>query len=256
MRMMDRCMRRLPLILLFAMLLQGCGKEPVEAPASPPAPAEEITTLLLPILIGEQPLTIADRAWTSMTIMDWPDPEVLWVGAGEKPVAVRPGASRPPEFRRNELGGALLLLPLRAASRLRVDHFLRDPKSGATVAIPTPRAYEVEKGETEITWTPGRGSGTILRIYDLLSTPDVRVSVSVGRGGSSRLVGEYPLVQSDPSTPYLAEIPLSNLDGEEPVTATLTPSVPSARLWALLFESDPASGDIRVLWSPFAGSLD
>ena len=253
---MDRCMRRLPLIFLLAMLLQGCENEPAEAPTQATAPPEEITTLLLPILIGEQPLRIADRAWTTMTIMDWPYPEVLWVGVGEKPVAVKPGASRPPEFRRNELGGTLLLLPLPAASRLRVDHFLRDSQSGATVPIPTPRAYEVEEGATEITWTPAPGAGTIFRIYDLLSTPDVRVSVSVGRGESSRLVGEYPLVQSDPSTPRLAEIPLSDLDGNGPVTVTLTPSVPSARLWALLFESDPASGNIRVQWSPFAGASD
>ena len=251
---MDRCMRRLPLILLLAMLLQGCEKEPVAPPIQASAPPDEITTLLLPILIGEEPVTIAERAWTTMTIMDWPDPEVLWVGVGEKPVAVKPGASRPLEFRRNELGGTLLLLPLRAASRLRVDHFLRDPESGSTVAIPTPRAYEVEEGGTEITWTPGAGAGTILRIYDLLSTPDVRVSVSIGRGESSTVIGEYPLIQSDPSTPHLAEIPLTELDGEEPVTVTLTPSVPSARLWALLFESDPLSGDIRVQWSPFAGT--
>ena len=251
---MDRCMRRLAPILLLSIVLQGCGKEPVAPPPQPPAPPDEITTLLLPILIGEEPVTIAERAWTTMTIMDWPDPEVLWVGVGEKPVAVKPGASRPPEFRRTELGGTLLLLPLRAASRLRVDHFLRDPESGATVPLPTPRAYEVEEGGTEITWTPGAGNGTILRIYDLLSTPNVSVSVSVGRGASSRLVGEYPLVQSDPSTPHLAEIPLTELDGEEPVTVTLTPSVASARLWALIFEADPFSGDIRVQWSPFAGS--
>lgn len=248
-------MRRLPLILLLAIALHGCEKQPAETPAQAPAPpSEEITTLLLPILIGEQPLTIAERAWTTMTIMDWPDPEVLWIGVGGQPVAVKPGASRPPEFRRNDLGGTLLLLPLRAASRLRVDHFLRDPESGASVSLPTPRAYEVEEGETEITWTPGAGAGTILRIYDLISTPNVRVSVSVGRGESSTLVGEYPLVQSDPSTPHLAEIPLTELDGEEPVTVTLTPSVASARLWALLFEADPLSGDIRVKWSPFAGS--
>jgi hypothetical protein len=252
--MMDRCMRRLPLILLLTILLKGCSKEPVEPPAQASAPPEEITTLLLPILIGDQPVTIGERAWTTMTIMDWPEPEVLWVGIGGKPVAVKPGASRPPAFRRNELGGTFLMLPLRAASRLRVDHFLRDPESGATVPLPTPRAYEVEEGETEITWTPGAGAGAILRIYDLLSTPDVRVSVSVGRSEISTLVGEYPLVQSDSSTPHLAEIPLTDLDGEEPLTVTLTPSVASARLWALIFESDPLSGDIRVMWSPFAGS--
>jgi hypothetical protein len=254
MRMMDRCMRRLLSILLLAIALMGCAKERAGAPVQTLAPSQEITTLLLPILIGEQPLTIAERPWTTMTIMNWPDPEVLWVGVGGEPVAIKPGASRPPVFRRNHLGGALLMMPLRAASRLRVDHFLRDPDSGATIPLPTPRAYEVEEGETELTWTPGRGAGTILRVYDLLSTPDVRVSVSVRRGQSSTLVGEYPLVQSDPSTPHLAEIPLTELNGEEPVTVTLTPSVASARLWVLLFEAAPLSGDIRVLWSPFAGS--
>jgi hypothetical protein len=244
-------MRRLTLILLLAIVLPACGKAPDEPPPPTPTP---LTTLLLPILIGEQPLKIAQREWTTMTIMDWPEPEVLWVGIGGEPVALKPGASRPPVFRRNDLSGTLMVLPLRAASRLRVDHILRDPESGATVPLPTPRAYEVAEGEAEITWTPGSSDGTILRIYDLLSTPDIRVSISVSRGESRTLVGEYPLVQSDPSTPHLAEIPFSKLEGEEPVTVTLTPSVASARLWALLFEADPRSGDIRVQWSPFAGS--
>jgi hypothetical protein len=244
-------MRRLPLILLLAIVLQACGKEPVEPP--PPAPPEEITTLLLPILIGEQPLTISQREWTTMTILDWPEPEVLWVGIGGRPIAVKPGASRPPEFRRNDLNGTLLLLPLHAASRLRVDHFLRDQESGATVQLPTPHASEVEEGETEITFEPGGGDEMILRIYDLLPTPDGRVSVWLGRGDARTLVGEYPLVQSGPSAPPIAEIPLTQQIGDGPVTLTLMPSVASARLWALLIEVDPLSGGIRVQSSPSAG---
>ncbi|MFN2239334.1 MAG: hypothetical protein ABR524_08075 [Thermoanaerobaculia bacterium] len=251
-------MRRLPLILLLAMVLSGCGKEPVEPPPPPtapaPAPPEEITTLLLPILIGEEPVTIAQRAWTTMTIMEWPEPEVLWVGIGGRPIAVKPGASRPPEFRRNDFTGTLLLLPLDAASRLRIDHFLRDQESGATVRLPTPSASEVEEGEAEITLTTGGGAETILRIYDLLPTPDGRVSVSLGRGEHRTLLGEYPLVQAAPGAPHLAEIPLPKQAGDGPVTLTLTPSAASSRLWVLLIELDHLSGDIQVQSSSFATS--
>lgn len=245
-------MRRLILSLLLAIALPACREAAVEPPV--PTPPEEITTLLLPVLFGDEPVKIAERSWSTITIMEWPHPEVLWVGIGGNPVAVRPGSSRPPEFRRNNLSGALMLLPSPAARELRVDHFLRDEESGTTVELPTPRAYEVGDGATKVTWTSGEGAGTILRIYDLVSSPGMRVAITLVQSGGKTMIGEYELAQSDSSAPHVAEVPLVDLPANEPVTLELTPSVASARLWALIFEADQQTGDIRVHSSPFSGS--
>ncbi|HVR44263.1 MAG TPA: hypothetical protein VMS56_12555 [Thermoanaerobaculia bacterium] len=226
------------LFLASSLLTASCREEGVRE--------EELTTILLPVLLGSEPLEAGGRSWTTMTIATWPGSDTLWVGMAGKPVAIVTGVSRPQEFRRNELSGALVILPLRAAGELKIDHFLRDGPSGAIVPLPVVRSDLAEEGPAVIEAELHADASETLRIYDLVTIADGRVRVRIEAGGGAPLERQIELVNVGERGVHFAELPLDELvpAGAE-ARIVVEPENPAMRVWAMLVQVN-AEGDIAV----------
>ncbi|MBW3564418.1 MAG: hypothetical protein KY459_06800 [Acidobacteria bacterium] len=212
-----------------------------------PPPAPEAATILLPVLIGPEPLRTENRAWRTVAVASWRGDDVLRIEIGGNPVAISPGVTRPEELARNALTGLLIVMPEPDAPELSFDLFVRDENTGEMIRLPVIRGEDAATGSFEITGLTPEPRDRTLRIYDLARHPGGTATVRITEGEQVLFEDQLPLSQVDPAGPHFADLDLqtAGIRTAEYVRITVTPQA-EMKLWAFVLETDPSTGAVTI----------
>ncbi|MCA1733281.1 MAG: hypothetical protein LC732_06725 [Acidobacteria bacterium] len=199
---------------------------------------------LLPVLLGPEPLVDprGTRLITRVLVRSSHDVPVE-VLLGERTVEIQPDESRPDELRTNQLSGAVLSASAAILDGLEIEIELVDQAGGRAIPMPVLRGSALGRGTLTLRTSAGERERS-LRIQDL--QPDGSSEVRYRLLEGTRVIEErtLPFGRVEAGGPAFVAIDLPRTAREQ--TIEIEPLDPDAQIWAMVVETDPASGAIDL----------
>lgn len=217
-----------------------------EIPAGEPAPLplSEDHRLLLPILLGPEPLAdprgprLVTRVRAQSTHAQPVD-----VRVGEEVVSIAPGSSEPAALRRNRLDGQIVTAAPSDLDGLRFEVELVDLATGRAVPLPSVRMRDVPRGVARLRTGDGDRERS-LRLQAAGTENAARVRVRVHEPGGAVEEQDVELTVVEPHGPPFASVDLGRSSGAR--TIEIEPLEAQVGISATLVEVDPVSGAIEL----------